>query len=208
MPRPQSSGHHVANTSVYDVATANNTLNTFMGGKQKSWMTNSAPVQPSPRPPRPQQPSHQQQQQQQQLSPAVPPNLLPSPAPSDEPSPSLSNSKGSPAQCPRPLAQVQQFLLPNTNTPAAAAQQPPISPDYREVLVSSHAANIQVTAEQEIPAVQPALTIMAPPHLPDISRTEQVLPLSSVSAPVDANHVVQPRNSPAEGPPAKKRCTE
>ncbi|ROV90595.1 hypothetical protein VSDG_07417 [Cytospora chrysosperma] len=75
------------------VVHANTTLNAFVGGKQKAWMLNASPVQPSRRPP---PPRPQQAQDPTSQLPTTPANVLPSPAPSEEPSPAVSNPRDSP----------------------------------------------------------------------------------------------------------------
>ncbi|KAJ2900996.1 hypothetical protein MKZ38_002180 [Zalerion maritima] len=141
-----SPGHHRGDrppqtvTTAREVAATNSTLNSFLGGRRKSWMETTRPIQPSPRPPRPQNPSStvvsNQEQPPQHIAPpqASPPaaslpskcsepnnrpdqprhqkpssasspnhtssqssaGVLPSPAPSDEPSPAVSTGYDSP----------------------------------------------------------------------------------------------------------------
>lgn len=209
MPRPPSSGQHV--THSYTVATANSTLNTFMGGKQKSWMSNTAPVQPSQRPPRP------DRRPSQQLSPAIPPNLLPSPAPSDEPSPSLSNPTDSPGLRTRPLMQPQHTQPPSFNAPPA---QQPFSPGPREQgdIVSDVVRPNTVTEvdssntthaapDQALPAAQ-SPPVMAAPRLLESSQVELATVMASVPVLIDPHHAAQSSHGFTEGPPAKKRRVE
>lgn len=227
MPRPPSSGQYV--TEPHNVATANSTLHAFMGGRQKSWMTDSALAQSSPRPPPPARrqpvdspqpptasvhPPRQVRRPSQQLSPAIPPNLLPSPAPSDEPSPSLSNPTDSPALRSRLLTQTQQTSCTN----ALTAQQP-ISPDSHEEIVvaacplptaeAHSSAAMQAVADQRLPNAQ-ASQAMAPPRLPEASCAGQASTVASVSQPVDLRGGAHPGPGPGstEGPAPKRRRFE
>lgn len=209
MPRPPSSGQHVTNS--YTVASANSTLNTFMGGKQKSWMSNTTPAQPSPRPPRP------DRRPSQQLSPAILPNLLPSPAPSDEPSPSLSNPTDSPGFRTRLLMQTPHTRPPTT---AASYAQQHFSPGPREqgevisntvgpntIIEVDPSTTRHVASDHALPGAQSSLA-MAPPRLPEASQAEQAWVSGSVPAPVDVDHALQSSHGSSEGPPSKKRRVE
>ncbi|RDW81960.1 hypothetical protein BP6252_03072 [Coleophoma cylindrospora] len=80
------------------VASSNDTLHTVLGGRRKSWMVEvpGNPVRPTPRPPS----SHLSREPPQALArpqcPKANATVLPSPAPSDEPSPVLSYTLQSP----------------------------------------------------------------------------------------------------------------
>ncbi|RYP65040.1 hypothetical protein DL769_006450 [Monosporascus sp. CRB-8-3] len=155
----QDSSSGPKDTSAWQVAASNSTLNTWFGGRrQPLWMANAKPVNPTPRPAQPkpqlqqhtqttapptlctttpqQQQQQQQQQHQQRRQPSAtitahPPGslhsqqqrrqsqpaqtnrvnlvqeaVLPSPAPSDEPSPSVSHPHESPntANCDLPVS--------------------------------------------------------------------------------------------------------
>ncbi|KAG7289789.1 hypothetical protein NEMBOFW57_006165 [Staphylotrichum longicolle] len=130
-PQPSAAGSPRPPAAVErQIASSNATANAFLGGRQPSWMTpgTAAPRRPNPRPaaPRPpvppaaQQPQqhHQHYQPPQQQQQTQPPPVLPSPAPSDEPSPALSNVLDSPKRNPTPLPDVHNMGPANAPTPA------------------------------------------------------------------------------------------
>ncbi|RYP09006.1 hypothetical protein DL765_008603 [Monosporascus sp. GIB2] len=216
----QDSSSGPKETSAWQVAASNSTLNTWFGGRrQPSWMANAKPVNPTPRLPQPkpqpqqhtettapltiftttppqQQQQHRQpnatitahpprllhsQQQPQQSQPAqtsrvnlVQEAVLPSPAPSDEPSPSVSHPHESPnaANCDLPASPAEAaatdprlFVL---NGQPDNLHPPP--PEQREVQDLTRATTAQpplhqsneppVTSEVQTPA---AMVLNTPP---------------------------------------------
>ena len=98
-----------------ELASSNSTANAFLGGRQPAWMQGAKPMRPSPRPPPPNAdkptngehmgytgvvlPSTFMTQQIQPATSSINPGLvLPSPAPSDEPSPAGPSPHQSPNQ--------------------------------------------------------------------------------------------------------------
>ncbi|KUI63295.1 Zinc finger MIZ domain-containing protein 1 [Cytospora mali] len=167
---------------------ANTTLNAFVGGKQKAWMLNAPPVQPSPRPPR-----SQQAQQPTPQPPTTPANLLPSPAPSDEPSPAVSNPRDSPN--PRTLSVMTAAQRQNTGQ-VQTVQAASLADLHLRSGDPTPAVTEAVTGETGRPPTTANATavtsphglqsplVMAPPILPDAHQTGQVANASSRPGPV------------------------
>ncbi|GAB1315201.1 Zinc finger MIZ domain-containing protein 2 [Madurella fahalii] len=101
-PRPATAGQHI------QIASSNATANAFLGGRQPAWMTAGGVRKPPSRPGATRPPALQAAQQQPAQA------VLPSPAPSDEPSPALSSTLDSPNTIPASLPDAQNM------TPTAA----------------------------------------------------------------------------------------
>ncbi|KUI72609.1 Zinc finger MIZ domain-containing protein 1 [Cytospora mali] len=187
---PGSSSAHSGLQGAFNnqVIHANTTLNAFVGGKQKAWMLNAPPVQPSPRPPR-----SQQAQQPTPQPPTTPANLLPSPAPSDEPSPAVSNPRDSPN--PRTLSVMTAAQRQNTGqvqTVQAASladlhlRSGDTTPAVTEAVTGDSGrppTTANATAVTSPYGLQSPLA-MAPPILPDAHQTGHVANASSRPGPV------------------------
>ncbi|KAK2615268.1 hypothetical protein N8I77_002034 [Diaporthe amygdali] len=215
------SGQHSAFSA--QVVHANSTLNAFVGGKQKPWMANAAPVQPSPRPqPHPPRPQTQQNQQQQQPSvlPKTPANVnvLPSPAPSDEPSPALSNPLDSPNPRTRPVTTTTQ----RQTTGQPQAVQSSLSPGipWHSRPANSTAATAGAGAVERAAALEYATTqapsesvrfspAMAPPGLPQPNQTDQVANSTNGSPMAESQRLAaQSPSAPGQERPNKRRRVE
>ncbi|ROV98814.1 hypothetical protein VPNG_08424 [Cytospora leucostoma] len=173
MPGPTSAHSGLPGGLNNQVVHANTTLNAFVGGRQKAWMLNAAPVQPSPRPP----PRAQLAQQPTLQLSKTPTNVLPSPAPSDEPSPAVSNPRDrdspySPASSVMPAGQRQDTgQAPAVQSSALA--NPPLhhndaTPADAEVVAGEPArppTTENSTAGMPLQSLQSPLA-MAPPTLP------------------------------------------
>ncbi|KAJ0119269.1 hypothetical protein J7T55_013506 [Diaporthe amygdali] len=224
MPGPPAqtsgSGQHSAFSA--QVVHANSTLNAFVGGKQKPWMANAAPVQPSPRPqPHPPRPQTQQNQQQQpSVLPKTPANVnvLPSPAPSDEPSPALSNPLDSPNPRTRPVTTTTQ----RQTTGQPQAVQSSLSPGvpWHSRPASSTAATAGSGAVERAAALEHATTqapsesvrfspAMAPPDLPQPNQTDQVANSTNGSPMAESQRLAaQSPSAPGQERPNKRRRVE
>ncbi|KAI1462696.1 hypothetical protein F4805DRAFT_6157 [Annulohypoxylon moriforme] len=270
--------------SDYQVAASNSTLNTWVGRRQPSWLTNAKPVKPTPRPPQPPPkqpiapittttststreptrpvpstvdtvtepetvpvsktsttfsstpdpartttsaapprrsrpasssrlpPTHLQTQTQTTATNTVPPStsistsaahpILPSPAPSDEPSPDVPELQG----ISQPPTTKAHFVL-DTAADNTRGEQP-------NVRVSTVRARTTSRQSKDIsPAPRtstPIITALHTPPTPNISTIPTVLPtvpsIPSASAQM-APKTVPPREQP-EPPPAKRRCIQ
>ncbi|ROV94574.1 hypothetical protein VMCG_08183 [Cytospora schulzeri] len=201
------------------VVHANTTLNAFVGGKQKAWMLNAPPVQPSRRPPPPSRP--QQAQQPTSQPPTTPANVLPSPAPSDEPSPAVSNPRDSPN--PRTLsvtATPQRQITGQVQTiqPATLADFNLRPGDTTRAVTEAVAGEPgrppitkNATADAPIRSLQSPLA-MAPPHPPHEYQTGPVADAPRGSGPVmidlESPTVHMPPTSDGGGNPNKRRRVE
>ncbi|KAL1864886.1 hypothetical protein Daus18300_007453 [Diaporthe australafricana] len=220
MPGPPAqtsgSGQHGAYSA--QVVHANSTLNAFVGGKQKAWMANAAPVQPSPRP-RPQPSRPQAQQNQQHLPPVLPAspanvNVLPSPAPSDEPSPALSNPLDSPNPHTRPVI----INVQRQTTGQARASQSSLSPITPWQSRSANAAAVAAAqATERTAALEHATTemppesartspAMGPPNFPQPNQTDQVAnSANGFGSPIVDSRRPESPSAPGEERSSKRR---
>ncbi|KAI1876275.1 uncharacterized protein JN550_001771 [Neoarthrinium moseri] len=157
----RTSSTRAASSDEHQLQTTNDTVNRFLGGRQRSWMTTAKPVKPTPRPPNrppreslpePQafRPNGQRPPQQQHsalsthlLWPQLPapsdllsvgapsasaPSasaVLPSPAPSDEPSPAAYNPSAGVG--PNDFSRNNRPAPGATTTAAAAATYAPVT---------------------------------------------------------------------------------
>lgn len=149
-------------------------------------MANASCVQPSPRPqPQPSRP--QTQQSQQPSAPVLSTtlanvNVLPSPAPSDEPSPALSNPLDSPTPRTHPIptttqkqtaGQSVQYSLPHTASNPRPAHPAAATAAAAVILEESAAVSEQATTETPSEAVRFS-TGMTPPISPQPNDAGQV----------------------------------
>ncbi|KAK7744570.1 hypothetical protein SLS53_003456 [Cytospora paraplurivora] len=213
MPGPTSAHSGLPGGLNNQVVHANSTLNAFVGGKQKAWMLNAAPVQPSPRPPR----AQLVQQPTPQLS-KTPTNILPSPAPSDEPSPAVSNSRDrdspySPASSVMPAAQRQD----TGQAPAVQSSTIANPPLHHEGAALADAEVVageparpptteNTTAGTPLQSLQSPLA-MAPPTLPHAPQPGPVASTSGSSGlvAIDLERAFQSAMATAAGEQPNKR---
>lgn len=148
MPEQHNPGRPVA-SDVADLqaATSNQTVQHFLGGKKRSWMQNASFVKPTPRPPKPQEPAQQPRPPSRPLPREIPvpqqdvppsqlaadvytpktgprQDVLPSPAPTDEPSPAVSITQDSPNPVTTPLPELRPQPLGNNFQHAIATAGP------------------------------------------------------------------------------------
>ncbi|KAI0137921.1 hypothetical protein F4776DRAFT_663496 [Hypoxylon sp. NC0597] len=217
------------------VAASNSTLNTWVGGRQPSWLANAKPVKPSPRPPQPSkqpinteptrpivttvQPAsvsisapgtttsavatatttttttapprrpHQSPRpplQTTQTSASAAHTVLPSPAPSDEPSPDIAESQSA-----LPTTEAHFALDSSVDVSREKQAQPRVS-TVRTRTGSRQGKDISLSPRISTPANM-ALNTPPTPNMP------------SINTHVTPN--IAPREH-LEQPPAKRRCVE
>ncbi|KAK0652948.1 hypothetical protein B0T16DRAFT_108144 [Cercophora newfieldiana] len=197
------------------IATSNATVTTFLSGRQqKSWMTGrgTAP-KPTSRPVLPRQPVSQAVQQQ------FTHNVLLSPAPSDEPSPAVSNPHDSPN--PNPAALPGQAMAnPVPSIPVTEARF--VHDLAIDTSVPRTHENIPPAQSHLIPTSRPAPVLaslstgvpqnLGPGALYVGSPVAQSIPFGSVNAGAPAGQGQVLRGSPTvvqnAPPPTKRRRTD
>ncbi|KAI5855014.1 hypothetical protein GGS23DRAFT_619723 [Durotheca rogersii] len=208
------------NTSDFQVAASNSTLNTWFGGRQPSWLTDAKPVKPTPRPPKPPgqtlqsniptrlatthqpasapvstpastststpgplgplRPDHQRPSVQMHSSVPADDTVLPSPAPSDEPSPDGASLE---PQNPRPTVVADLALDASIDTQQDEPTRSRASTAYERarsrqgseassVPTASTPTNMALNTPPtpNLPSFDPATTAQDQPELPPSKR--------------------------------------
>ncbi|KAM7185848.1 zinc finger MIZ domain containing protein [Rhypophila sp. PSN 637] len=179
-------GNRTTSSSGPDVASSNATANAFLGGRQPSWMSGGVPnSNPRPRTSRQSHPQAVSKQPIQNPNPNQTPtqHVLPSPAPSDEPSPALSNPLDSPNPPPAALTESQNMVSSGApeslNAPVTDArfvpdllfdEYPPIGPGVARRGYNGHLQSPSITNPAFSGPGQPG-SVLASPQLSTLPST-------------------------------------
>lgn len=200
MPRPPPSDRdRLAALADRDVASSNTTLNALLG-RQKSWMVghHGEPVRPTPRPPAA------------VLQKSAAAAVLPSPAPSDEPSPVMSHTQDSPTIDPshlevRPSVPVSYDHA--AQQPSVVVNQQPSSQDRRSNALATQPTtgteNGQAYGAQSQAQTTRELLTQLLTQLGNDIQTHAPSPQESQSHPspdLSATFQQQSRNTPSQRP--------
>ncbi|KAF3008077.1 hypothetical protein E8E14_008976 [Neopestalotiopsis sp. 37M] len=176
-----SSGRSVFATADHQYESSNKTVNKFLGGRQRAWMSNAAPVKPTPRPPkeslheRPPVRIDSSQQPHQQEPPALA-RPAAAAAAASPPLPPQTADRPQPLPATAQSLQAPQAALTALPTPAASDEPSPVVP----------ASTTQTTDSRTLPSVATP-TSSAPvttAHFEVIpaAATSEVLPATSPDA--------------------------